>query len=107
VCVDKLNKIAHFITTVTIVTAKETTRLFIDNVYKHHGLSEKLISNRDTQFTGRFWDALSHILGTRQAMFIVFYFQTSGQTKRINKILGDMLRHFVSPTQDDRDMYYP
>lgn len=105
VCVDKLSKMAHFIATVTTVTAEETSRLFIDNVFKHHGLPEKLISDRDTRFTSRFWAALCHILGTRQAMSTAFHPQTDGQTERVNRILEDMLRHYVSPTQDDWDMY--
>lgn len=105
VCVDKLSKMAHFIATVTTVTAEETSRLFIDNVFKHHGLPEKLISDRDTRFTSRFWAALCHILGTRQAMSTAFHPQTDGQTERVNRILEDMLRHYVTPTQDDWDMY--
>ena len=48
VCVDKLSKMAHFIATVTTVTAEGTSRLFIDVVFKHHGLPEKLISDQDT-----------------------------------------------------------
>ena len=65
VCVDKLSKMAHFIATVTTVTVEEASRLFIDNVFKHHGLPEKLISNRDTRFNSRVWTALCHILSTR------------------------------------------
>jgi hypothetical protein len=99
--VDKLSKMAHFI---AIVTTEETTRFFIDNVFKYHGLPEKLISDQDTQFTSRFWVALYHILGTRQAMYIAFHFQTNDQMGRVNRILEDMLRNFVSPTQNDWNM---
>ncbi len=105
VCVDKLSKMAHFIATVTTVTAEETSRLFIDFVYKHHGLPRKLISDRDTRFTSRFWVALCNVLGTKQAMSTAFHPQTDGQTERVNRILEDMLRHYVSPTQDDWDLY--
>jgi hypothetical protein len=41
VYVDKLSKMAHFIATVTIV--EETTRLFVDHVFKIHGLPHKLV----------------------------------------------------------------
>jgi hypothetical protein len=54
VCMDKLTKMAHFIATLTIVTKEETPRLFINNVFKHHGLPGKLISDLDTQFISRF-----------------------------------------------------
>ena len=35
----------------------------------------------------------------------LFHPQTDGQTKRVKRILEDMLRHYVSPTQDDWDLY--
>ena len=31
--------------------------------------------------------------------------QRDGQTERVNRILEDMLTHYVSPTQDDWDHY--
>ena len=107
VCVDKLSKMAHFIATITTVTAEETTRLFIDHIYEHHGFHLKLVNDRDTRFTSRFWIALCHILGTRQAMSTDFHPQSNGQTERINRILEDMFRHYIGPVQDDWDMYLP
>ena len=92
---------AHFIATVTIVTAEELSRLFIDFVYKHRGLPRKLVSDRDTRFTSRFWVALCNILSIKQAISTTFHPRINGQTERVNKILEDMLRHYVSPTQDD------
>ena len=50
-CVDRLSKMAQFI---TIVTTKQTSRLLIDFVCKHQGLLRKLVSNRDTRFTSVF-----------------------------------------------------
>jgi hypothetical protein len=38
-------------------------------------------------------------------MSTTFHPQTDGQTERVNMILEDMLRHYVSPTQDDWDLY--
>ena len=38
-------------------------------------------------------------------MSTAFHPQTDGQTHIINQILEDMLKHYVSPTQDDWDFY--
>ena len=38
-------------------------------------------------------------------MSIALHPQIDGQTERVNKILEDMLRHYVSPTQDYWDLY--
>ena len=68
-CVDKLSKMTHFL---TIITIEETTRLFIDYVYKHHDLLLKLVSDRDTRFTNRLWVILYHMFSIKQAMFNTF-----------------------------------
>ena len=96
---------AHFMTTTTIVTAEETARLFRDHVYKLHGISLKLISDRDARFTDRFWQELHYLLGTQLAMSTSFHPQTDGQTDRLNRVLEDMFRHYVSPSQENWDEY--
>ena len=58
VVVDRLTKMAHFVPCNKTVTA----RLFIDNVYKYHGLPDDIISDRGTQFTSKFWQSLFKIL---------------------------------------------
>ena len=89
----------------TIVTAKETARLFRDHVYMLHGIPLKLINDRDVRFMGRFWQELHYLLGIQLAMSTSFYPQIDGQTKRLYRILHDMFTHYVSPSQDDKDMY--
>jgi len=46
VVVDWLTKMAHFIPTTEKTSAKGLARLFKDNVWKLHGLSESIISDR-------------------------------------------------------------
>ena len=69
----KLSKIAHFIAILTTIIADKTSRLFIDFVYKHQGLSKKLVSDRDTRFTSGIWVALCNVLGTKQTMSTTFH----------------------------------
>jgi len=50
VVVNRLTKIVHFIPTTENMMAEGLTRLFRDNVWKLHGLSESIISDRRPQF---------------------------------------------------------
>jgi Chromo (CHRromatin Organisation MOdifier) domain len=73
-------------------------------VHKYHGLPTKILTDRDSRFTGKFMTALCELLGTRQSLSTSFHPQTDGQTERMNRVLEDMLRHYVSPYHDDWDV---
>jgi hypothetical protein len=103
VVVDRLSKLVHFIPTTTTATAADTARLFVDNVVKAHGLPAAIVSDRDSKFTSKFWQAVCALFGIKQAMSTSFHPQTDGQTERMVRVLGEYLRHFVSPAQNDWD----
>ena len=50
VFVDKLTKMVHFARTTKEVTAMEYARIFVDMVFRLHGLPEVIISDRDPRF---------------------------------------------------------
>ena len=58
VVVDRLSKLVHFIPTVDSASAEDVARLFIDNIFALHGMPERIVSDRDTRFTGTFWKSL-------------------------------------------------
>lgn len=51
----------------TEVTAMETAQLFFDHVFRHHGLPQSIVSDRDPRFTTRFLSSLFELLGTKLA----------------------------------------
>lgn len=55
VVVDKLSKYAHFMALQQPFTAIQVAKVFFDNVFKHHGLSKMIVSDRDPLFLGNFW----------------------------------------------------
>ena len=55
ISVDKLTKMVHLIGCKNEVTAMEYAQIFVDYVFRLHGLPEVIISDRDPCFTGKFW----------------------------------------------------
>ncbi|BDA51672.1 Transposon Tf2-9 polyprotein [Coccomyxa sp. Obi] len=103
VAVDRCTKMVHLMPTTDKVTAAGTARLFIDNVVKLHGVPEDFVSDRDPRFMGKFWQAFCQSQGIDKSMSSAFHPETDGQTERVNRILVEMLRNYVDPTQDDWD----
>ena len=99
--VDSVSKRAYFIPTHTMVTAKETARLFLYQVWKLHGLPKCVISDHRPQFIARFTRELYHLLGIKLASFTTWHPQTDRQTERVNQELDQYLWLFVNKWQND------
>ena len=87
VVIDRFTKTAHFIPCNKIVTGEEIAKLFINNIYKYHGLPDDIISDRGTQFMSKFWQSLFKVLQVEINLSSTYHPQTDGQTKQINQIL--------------------
>ena len=74
------------------IDGKGTSMLFIDRVFRQHGLPLAIISDCDPRFTGKFWTSIFKVPGTRLDMSTADNPQTDGQTERVNRIIGDILR---------------
>jgi Integrase zinc binding domain len=64
VIVDKLTKMCHFVATTSTATAEQNAVLYVNHVWKLHGVPKVIISNRDPLFTSQFTIALCESLGT-------------------------------------------
>ena len=51
---DRLSKMAHLVAVPDSIYGKGTATLFIDRVFRQHGLSLEIIFDRDPRFTGKF-----------------------------------------------------
>ena len=58
IVIDRLTKMARFIPTYNSVINKGITNLFLREVFRHHGLSSNIVSDRDPHFTTKFWEVL-------------------------------------------------
>jgi transposase InsO family protein len=89
---DRLTKVAHFIPVKTTYSGSQLAELYMSRIVCLHGVLKKIVSDRGTQFTSRFWERLHEALDTQLRFSSAFHPQTDGQTKRVNRILEDMLR---------------
>jgi hypothetical protein len=80
VIVDKMTKSAHFIPFRDTYDATNVARVFISEVICLHGLPKKIISDRNSRFTSRFWTSLQSALGTQLNLRTTYHPETNGKT---------------------------
>ena len=107
VFVCRLTKMVHMCATVNECSSQDCAFLFLNTVFKLHGAPLELISDRDTRFTSAVWAELCELMQIKRCMSTAYHPQSDGQTERMNRVLEDMLRHYVSPTQTDWDTHLP
>lgn len=107
VFVDKLSKMVHLAPCRTTDGALEVAEMLLDVLFKAHGLPRTLVTDRDPKFTSQLFKEVCKHMRVKQAMSSAYRPQTDGQTERVNRVLEEMLRHYVSPKQDDWDKLLP
>ncbi|KAG2870426.1 hypothetical protein PC119_g27198 [Phytophthora cactorum] len=81
VFVDRFSKMMHLAAVPTEVTAVQTARLFVDMVFKNHGMPLDIVSDRDPRFTARFWQEVFTLLGTQLSMSTADHPQTDAMVQ--------------------------
>jgi hypothetical protein len=95
VIVDRLTKVAHFIPVKSTYSGPQLADLYMLRIVYLYGVSKKILTNRETQFTSKFWERLHETLDTQLRFSSLYHPQTDGQTERVNQILEDMLRAYA------------
>ena len=86
-------------------TAERAASRFLDSVVCQFGVPSSIVSDRDPKFTGRFWQELFRLLGTKLKMSSADHPQTDGQTEIYNRVVEEVLRHMVRTDQADWDLH--
>jgi len=92
---------AHYIPTTTDVNSKGIARLFLDNIFRLHGLLDSIVSDRGTQFVSQFTRYLTDLLGIQQKVSTAFHSQTDGQTEHSNTVVEQYLRGYCNYQQNN------
>jgi transposase InsO family protein len=93
VVIDKFSKFSHFIPLKHPFTATTVAKLFLDNIYRLHGMPQAIVSDRDRIFTSQIWQSLFKLAGVDLRLSTAYHPQYDGQT--LNQCLETYLRCFV------------
>lgn len=100
VITDRLSKGVIF-EPVSSMTAEATAEIFINSVYRHHGLPTDIVSDRGTQWVNAFWKKVCEELKITRRLSTSFHPQTDGSTERANQELQHFIRVFCTYQQED------
>ncbi|MBW0529997.1 hypothetical protein O181_069712 [Austropuccinia psidii MF-1] len=107
VIVDKFSKMAVFIPTMSSINSLVLAHLLISNNFSKNGLPSSIVSDGGPLFVSSFWTNLFQNLKISRDLSTAYHPETDGQTERVNQILEQYLRMYVSYHQDDWNTRLP
>ena len=96
VIVDQFTKMIQLKATMMNISSEGIAKIYRDVIWKLHGVSRKILSNKGLQFASKFMEEFTKVLGTKRQLLTAYHPQTDGQTERINQEIGMFLRHELS-----------
>jgi hypothetical protein len=91
VTVDRLTKVAHFIPVKTTHLGARLVERYMSRIVCFHGVPKRIVSDKGTQLTSRFWEKLHESMDTKLNFSSAYHPQNDGQTERTNHILEESL----------------
>jgi hypothetical protein len=96
VVIDSFTKYGHFLLLHHPFTAASVAKLFMNNVYRLHGLPSAIVLDRDRIFTSKFWSELFRLGDVSLQLSSSYHPQSDGQTERLNQTMETFLRCFAN-----------
>jgi hypothetical protein len=78
VIVDRLTKVANFISVKTTYKGSQLAELYMSRIVCLHGVPKKIVCDQGSQFTSRFWKSLHENMDTKLNFSSTYHPQTGG-----------------------------
>ncbi|KAF8749476.1 hypothetical protein RHS01_10040 [Rhizoctonia solani] len=107
VIVDSFTKYGIFVKGSKKLKAPKLAELFLEHVWKQHGMPEKTVLDRGRVFNNRFLKALYKRLGIDPHFSLAYHPQSNGQTEQVNPSIEHFLRAYSGVNQRDWTKWLP
>jgi hypothetical protein len=78
VIMDRLTKVAHFIPVKMTYSGAKLAEIYISWIVCLHGVPKKIVSDRGSQFTSKFWKKLHESMDNKLNFSSAYHPQTDG-----------------------------
>ena len=98
VAIDKFTRFTFLHGFSLSVSAREAAAFLFEKVFPVLGIPQKVISDRDPQFTAALWREFLGSLGAKEALAAAHHPQTDGLSERTVRTLIHLLRSYITET---------
>jgi len=91
VIIDRFTKMIHLKATTMNISSEGIAKIYQDDIWKLHGISRKILSDRGPQFASKFMEEFTKALEIKRQLSTAYHPQTDGQTEKINQEIGIFL----------------
>jgi hypothetical protein len=88
----------QFMKTITIKAVAETLCWCL---FRYHEFPKAIMSDKGFQFVGLMWKTVCKLMKIQRRFSTAFHPETDGLTERMNQMLKEYLRYFVTYLQED------
>jgi predicted aspartyl protease len=103
VIVDRFSKMVHLVPCHNSLTAEDAAQLMRRELFRLHGTPSSFVVDRDKLWLSTFYTEWCRLLEIDITASSAFHPDTDGQTERMNRLLEEVLRHYVTPSHDNWD----
>ena len=96
IMIDRLINYNHIVFFKKKYIVKQLKYIVLNKLIKYHKLFKELTNDRNKLFIFNYWKTLILLLNVKFRFFTTYYSQIDDQTKRMNQILKQYLRHYVN-----------